>query len=144
MTITVTISNLRELAGATAAAKQADDAARATYISAHPDDPQATGYTPIAPQSYLQTVLSSACQSYRDSLAPDRITGSEFVLRLTPDELKAIVEAGKADPIAKGFYDRVTSLAYVWLAADETQQGIGYCVMRGWLHPERAAEILAY
>ena len=142
--ITVTISDAKELAGVTAAAKQADDAAKAAYIAAHPEDAQATGYTAITPQAYMQGVISGACLSYRESLAPDRITGSEFVLRLTPAELAGILDGGNTDPILKGFYDRVTSLPYVWLAADETQQGIGYCVAVGKMTQARAAEILAY
>ena len=142
--ITVTITDPIQLLGASAAAARADADARAAYLSAHPADPEATGYTPVTAQTYLQQRVEGMCRGYRDDLGPDRVTSSEFLLRFAPAELAAILTAAGADPVAAAMKERLTSSAFVWLASAEVQQAMAYCVAGGLLTPERMAAILAY
>ncbi len=121
MSITVTISERDQLAGAGAAAVAAGA---------------------VSTQAYLQQVLENACLSYRDSFAVDRVTSSDFIYRFTAAEFAAI--NASADPVLQGFVAEVKAAPYVWLAAQLVIDGINYCVAGGYLTQARADEILFY
>lgn len=121
MSITVTISERFQLAGAGAAAVAAGAAST---------------------QAYLQQVLENACASYRDVYAVDRITSSDFIYRFTAAEFAAI--NASSDPVLQGFVAEVKAAPYVWLAAQQVIAGVNYCVTKGYLTQPRADVILLY
>jgi len=121
MSITVTISERLQLAGAGAAAVAAGAAST---------------------QAYLQQVLEGACLSYRDQFAVDRVTSSDFIYRFTPAEFSAINSS--SDPVLQGFVAEVKAAPYVWLGAQQVIDGVNYCVAQGYLTQARADEILFY
>lgn len=123
--IQVTITSKRQLAGIAAAAAASTEEA------------------PVTPEQYLQRVVEAAAESYRDHFAVDRITSSDFILRLAP-EFAAITAAAATDEVIAGFITRVRSEAFVWLASDEVQQGAAYLVAANLLTQQRADEVLAY
>lgn len=121
MSITVTISERLQLAGAGAAAVAAGA---------------------VSTQAYLQQVLEGACLSYRDSFAVDRITSSDFIYRFTAQEFASI--NASTDPVLQGFVAEVKASPYVWLGAQQVIDGVNYCVATGYLTQPRADEILFY
>lgn len=121
MSITVVISNRLQLAGAGAAAVSAGA---------------------VSSEVYLQQILESACLSYRDQFAVDRVTSSDFIYRFTPQEFAAINTS--TDPVLQGFVTEVKATPYVWLGAQQVIDGVNYCVSTGYLTQLRADVILFY
>lgn len=121
MSITVTISERLQLAGAGAAAVIAGS---------------------MSTQAYLQQMLEGACLINRDQFAVDRITSSDFIYRFTPQEFAAI--NASTDPLLQGFVAEVKAAPYVWLGAQQVIDGVNYCVATGYLTQARADEILFY
>ena len=121
MSITVVISERLQLAGAGAAAVSAEA---------------------VSTQDYLQQILEGACLSYRDQLAVDRVTSSDFIYRFTAQEFAAINTS--TDPVLQGFVTEVKAAPYVWLGAQQVIDGVNYCVATGYLTQVRADEILFY
>ena len=135
MSLNITITSARQIAGATAAAN-AHNAARPTDENGDPVGDALTA------EQYLQRVLSGACESYRDAYAVDRITSSEFIYRFTAAEMAGI--NASADPVVQGFVAQVRSESHVWLASDEVAAGMAYAVGAGLLTQARADAILTY
>lgn len=125
MSVTVTITSARQLAGLNAAVAQTTD-------------PQPT------PQEYLQGLTEGQCEAFRVQFAVDRITSSAFVARFTEAEKQGIATAAQTDPVIDGFMTRVYAEPYVWLASDEVVAGMDYLVAQGLLTVQRKDEILAY
>ena len=121
MSITVTISDRTQLAGAGAAA---------------------VSYGAVSTQAFLQNLLEQNCLSYRDQFAVDRITSSDFIYRFTAEEFAAI--NASTDPVLQGFVAEVKAAPYVWLGAQQVIDGVNYCVASGYLTQPRADEILFY
>jgi hypothetical protein len=121
MSITITISERLQLAGAGAAAVNANA---------------------VSTQAYLQQVLEGACLSYRDQFAVDRITSSDFIYRFTAQEFASI--NASTDPVLQGFVAEVKAAPYVWLGAQQVIDGVNYCVTKGYLTQPRADAILFY
>ncbi len=107
MSITVTISDQVQLAGAGAAAVE---------------------YKAVSTQAYLQNLLETMCLSYRNQFAVDRITSSAFVMRFPTDAYSAILAAAPSDPVLAGFVQAVDAAPYVWLGAQQVIDGVNYCV----------------
>lgn len=128
MSITVTITSDRQLAGAAAAA--------AASVG--------EGDTPPTAEAYLQSILEGACESYRNQFGVDRITSSAFVLRFTSAEYAAIRTAAETDSALAAFVARLDAEPYVWLASDEVQQAMAYVVASNLVTQARADEILTY
>ena len=135
MALNVTITSARQIAGAEAAAA-AHNAARPLDENGDPVGPALTG------ESYLQSVVAGACESYRDAYSVDRITSSEFIYRFTAAEMAGI--NASADPVVQGFVNQVRAESHVWLASDEVAAGMAYAVGAGLLTQARADAILAY
>lgn len=120
MTITVTITDQVELAGAGAAA--------VAYNNALPDLPDGTRPPTVSTQEYLQSIVEKACMSYRDQYAVDRIPSSAFVMRFPVQAYANIRAAAATDPVLAGFVQSVDEAPYVWLAAQQVIDGVNYCV----------------
>jgi hypothetical protein len=135
MSLSITITVARQIAGATAAANAAN-AARPLDENGNPIGPELT------PEQYLQDVVEKACESYRDAYAVDRITSSDFIYRFTAAEMASI--NASTDPVIQGFIAQVKAEAYVWLASNEVAAGMAYAVGEGLLTQARADAILAY
>lgn len=126
MTITVTITDKLQEAGANAA-----------WIAAgNPDQADA--------QAYLQAVLESACLSYASQFSVDRVTSGDFVLRFKADEYAAITTAAETDTAVAGFLSATRETPTVRLADDRVTQGLAYLVAQGLLAQERADEAAFY
>ena len=121
MSITVTISERLQLAGAGAAAVAAGA---------------------VSTQAYLQQMLENFCLINRDSFAVDRVTSSDFIYRFTAQEFAAI--NASTDPVLQGFVAEVKAAPYVWLGAQQVIDGVNYCVTKGYLTQARADVILFY
>ena len=121
--ITVTITDKLQEAGATAAA--IDTGAESA-------------------QSYLQSVLESACLSYASQFSVDRVTSGEFVLRFTGEEFTAITEAAQTDESVAGFLAATRAHPTVRLADPVVAGGLAYLVSQGLLTQARADEVAFY
>lgn len=123
MSITITITDALQEAGAAAAAA-------------------ATGAA--SAQEYLQARAEELCTGYVNAYRVGTISSGDYVLRFTASENAAIVAAAETDAIVAGLLARVRESADVVLYADEVVQGVGYLVSEGLLTQARGAEILAY
>ena len=135
MSLSITITVARQIAGAEAAAA-AHNAARPLDENGDPIGPALTA------EQYLQDVVEKACESYRDAYAVDRITSSDFIYRFTAAEMAGI--NASTDPVIQGFIAQVRAEAFVWLASNEVAAGMAYAVGEGLLTQARADAILAY
>jgi hypothetical protein len=123
MSITITITDALQEAGAAAAAA-------------------ATGAA--SAQEYLQARTEELCTGYVNAYRVGTISSGEYVLRFTAAENAAITTAGETDPVVAGMLARVRESAEVVLYSDEVQQGVAYLVSEGLLTQARADAILAY
>lgn len=126
MSITITISDHLQIAGANAAWIAANNAEQADA------------------QAYLQAVLESACISYASQFSVDRVTSGEFVLRFKPEEYAGVAQAAETDVVVKGFLDATRINPTVRLADQQVVQGLAYLVQSGLITEERSAEIAFY
>jgi hypothetical protein len=99
---------------------------------------------PGTAQQWLQRIVESACESYRDQYRSDAITSAAFILRFEPDELATIRSAAAQDPQLGAWMARVQSEPLIWLGSDELQTARQALVAFGLLRPERAEVIFAY
>jgi len=134
MAITITIDDPRQLAGIEAAA--------AAYNAKL--DPEAEDYAPLTAEQYANDRLLAVCDSWADHHNVGRVTASAFVLRFTPTEIETIKTASGTDANVAAFLDRVSSVDWVRLYAEEVAQGVAYCVSQGLFTQSRADEILSY
>lgn len=126
MTLTVTITDHLQIAGANAA-----------WIAAN--NPEQ-----VDAQAYLQSVLESACLSYASQFSVDRVTSGDFVLRFEPAEFAAITVAAKTDETVAGFLAATRENPTVRLADARVTEGLAYLVAQGLLTQERADAITFY
>ena len=133
MPITVTLTNPRHIAAATAA-----------YIATIPADPEATPpYASV--EAYVQAALDRVCESWADTTGVDRIPMADFVLRFDPAEIAAIKAAATAgNATCAGMIARLGQLTHVRLGSDEAVAALAYLVGAGLLTQARAGVILAY
>lgn len=136
MTITVTLTDPLQLAGAQAATD--------AFNAATSPNADGTPATPITAQQYVQQAMERAALSWRDQYAVDRVTSGAFVLRFTQAEYDAISTAAQTDPAVAGFMQRVNESPFVWLGSAEVQQAMAYVVSLGLVTQARADEVLAY
>lgn len=131
--ITVTLTNPRHIAAATAA-----------YIATIPADPEATPpYASV--EAYVQAAIDRVCESWADTTGVDRIPMADFVLRFDPAEIAAIKAAATAgNATCAGLIARLGQLTHVRLGSDETVAALAYLVGAGLLTQARAGVILAY
>lgn len=131
MPITVTLTNPRHIAAATAA-----------YAATIPAD----GEPPYASvEAYVQAALDRVCESWADTTGVDRIPMADFVLRFDPAEIAAIKAAATAgNATCAGLIARLWQLTHVRLGSDETGAAFAYLVGAGLLTQARADVILAY
>lgn len=128
--ITVTLTNPRHIAAATAA-----------YIATIPADPEATPpYASV--EAYVQSALERVADSWVESTRVDQITVADFILRFTPTEFAAIT--GSVDPHVVGILAHLRSRDSVRLGSAEAINGVAYLVAQGLLTQERGGVVLAY
>jgi hypothetical protein len=99
---------------------------------------------PGTAEAWLQRVVESACESYRDQYRSDAITSAAFILRFEPDELATIRAAAAQDPQLGAWMHRVQAEPLIWLGSDEVAGARQALVAFGLLRPERAEVIFAY
>lgn len=132
MTITVTLTNPRQIA-----------AARAAWIATIPADPEAPWpYATV--DAYVQAAIERVAESWRDSLRTDAIPTAAFIRRIPPAAYAAIVAAAEQSPELQAYLARLDQEPRVWLGADETIAGVGALVAAGLLTQAEADALLAY
>jgi hypothetical protein len=99
---------------------------------------------PGTAQQWLQRIVESACESYRDQYRSDAITSAALILRFTDDELATIRAAAAQDQQLGAWMYRVQSEPLTWLGSDEVADARQALVAAGLLRPERAEVIFAY
>lgn len=129
--ITVSLTNPRHIAGATAA-----------YQATIPSDPEATPpYASV--DAYVQAAIERVADSWVESTKVDQISVGDFILRFTGAEFAAIT--GSADPNVAAILATLRAReAPVRLGSTDAVNGIDYLVNAGLLTPERGVEVLHY
>lgn len=126
--ITVTLSNKRHIAAATAA-----------YIASIPAD----GEAPYAsPQAYTQAAIERVAESWAEATNVDRIPVSAFVRRFPGAAMDAI--NASTDPNVIAILAQLDAVQTVRLGHQTTVQGVGYLVSAGLLTQAQADAVLAY
>lgn len=101
-------------------------AVEAAYNATIPKTPSVQ--PPYASASdYLQKSVQRMVESWRESLAPDRISVAEFILR-APSLFEVIAQSNDENVVA--LLNRLKQSSHVWLASDEVIQGIGYLLAK--------------
>lgn len=137
MTITVTLSNQRHIAGATAA--------YLATIPTQPDPPAEPTPTPYASvEAYVQASLERVAESWAESTGVDRIPVGAFVRRFPGDVMDQVNARAATDPQVAAILDQLDAVTHVRLGAGTTLQGVGYLVSIGLLTQEQADAIIAY
>ena len=130
--ITVTLSNPRHIAAATAA-----------YIATIPADPEATPlYASV--EAYVQAAIERVADSWVESTKIDQISVGEFVLRFTGAEFAAITAAAGSDANVAAILATLRAQDSVRLGSVDAVNGIAYLVAAGLLTSERGGEVLHY
>lgn len=128
--ITVTISNHRHIAGATAA-----------YLATIPPE----GEPPYASvEAYVQAAIERVADSWVETTKVDQISVGEFVLRFTGAEFAAITAAAGSDANVAAILATLRARESVRLGSADAVNGIAYLVAAGLLTAERGAEVLHY
>lgn len=137
MTITVTLTNPRHIAGATAA--------YLATIPTQPDPPAEPTPTPYASvEAYVQASLERVADSWVESTKVDQISVGDFVLRFTGAEFASITSAAANDANVANILATLRARDSVRLGSPDAVNGIDYLVSVGLLTPERGAEVLHY
>lgn len=132
MTITVTLTNKRQIAAATAA-----------YHMTIPADPEQTPpYANV--QAYVQASLEQVCDSWSDTTGVDKIAVAAFVRRFPGAVMDAIVAAAPGDPQISAILDTIDRVTHVRLGAQTTIDSMAYLVAAGYLTQAQADSILEY
>jgi len=132
MPITVTLTNPRHIAAATAA-----------YAATIPADPEATPpYASV--DAYVQAALERVADSWVETTKVDQISVGEFVLRFTGPEFAAITAAAANDANVAAILATLRARESVRLWSVDAVNGIAYLVTAGLLTAERGAEVLHY
>ena len=128
--ITITLTNPRHIAAATAA-----------YLATIPAD----GDPPYASViDYVQAAIERVAESWVESTRVDQISVGEFVLRFTGEEFAAITAAAAGDANVAAILATLRARDSVRLGSADAINGIGYLVSAGLLTSERGAAVLAY
>jgi len=126
--ITVTLSNKRHIAAATAA-----------YIATIPLD----GEHPYASvTAYVQAAIERVAESWTETTNVDRIPVSAFVRRFPGAAMDAI--NASADPNVIAILAQLDAVQTVRLGHPTTVQGVGYLVSAGYLTQGEADAVLHY
>lgn len=123
--ITVTISNHRHIAGATAA-----------WIMSP------GGHETV--EAYVQAALERVADSWVETTKVDQISVGEFVLRFTGAEFAAITATAGSDANVAAILATLRARDSVRLGSVDAVNGIAYLVAAGLLTAERGAEVLHY
>ena len=121
--ITVTITDKRHIAGATAACIAAGG---------------------ISPQEYAQARFEDVCASWAESTNVDRIPVSAFVRRFPGAAMDAINTAALTNPTVAAILAQLDTVQTVRLGHPTTTQGVGYLVSVGLLTQDQADVVLHY
>ncbi len=122
MTITVTITDPRRIAGATAAFRRAVEPGTVT--------------------DFVQAQLDRLCDGWVEQTKVDQISVGDFVLRFSGPEFAAITSS--SDPNVIAILATLRARDSVRLGSVDAVQGIGYLVSVGLLTAERGAAVLHY
>lgn len=126
--ITVTLSNKRHIAAATAA-----------YIASIPAD----GEPPHASvDDYVQAAIERVAESWAETTNVDRIPVSAFVRRFPGPVMDAV--NASADPTVAAILAQLDAVQTVRLGHPTTTQGVGYLVSVGLLTQAQADAVLHY
>ncbi len=126
--ITVTLTNKRHIAAATAA-----------YIATIP----AEGEPPYASvDAYVQSAIERVADSWAETTNVDRIPVSAFVRRFPGAAMDAI--NASADPNVIAILAQLDAVQTVRLGHPTTTQGVGYLVNAGLMTQAQADVVLAY
>lgn len=96
------------------------------------------------PQAWLQSVIESACASYREQFRTDAIPTAAFLRRIPPAKYAAILAASEQVPELAAYLSRLDEEPRVWLASDETRAGVAALVAVGLLSQSEGDSLLAY
>jgi len=133
--ITVTLTNKRHLAAATAA-----------YLATIPPEPldgqEPTPAPYASAQAYVQAQAERWAESWADTTGVARIAVGAFVRRFPG----AVMDAVKAsvDPNVIAILAQLDAVTTMRLGHSTTTQGVGYLVSQGFLTEQEAADVLAY
>lgn len=130
MSISVTISSKRQLAGISAA-----------YQATIPADPE-TPAPYASEQAYAQAQFERVCESWAETTNVDRISVAAFVRRF-PGEVMDAVKAS-VDPNVIAILAQLDSVQTVRLGHPTTTGGVGYLVSKGLMTQAQADAVLAY
>lgn len=122
--ITVTITDPRRIAGATAAFRRAVEPGTVT--------------------DFVQAHLDRLADQWVDQTKVDQISVGEFVLRFTGAEFAAITAAADSDANVAAILATLRARDSVRLWSVDAVNGIAYLVASGLLTSERGAEVLRY
>jgi hypothetical protein len=130
--ITVTLTNPRHIAAATAA-----------YAATIPADPEATPpYADVT--AYVQARVNDMLDSWVETTKVDQISVGAFVLRFTGSEFAAIAAAAGSDANVAAILGTLRARDSVRLGSVDAINGIAYLVAAGLLTAERAEDVLRY
>jgi hypothetical protein len=88
--------------------------------------------------------LTNQGNSYAELFGLARVTGAAFVLRFTPDEYAAIVNAAPSNPDVAGYITQLAAQAWVPLTDPRLQPALESLAAAGLIAPERVTELVAY
>lgn len=128
--ITVTLSNKRHIAAATAA-----------YLASIP----AEGAPPYASvDAYVQAAIERVAESWAETTNVDRIPVSAFVRRFPGPVMDAVNEAALTDANVAAILAQLDAVKTVRLGHPTTTGGVGYLVAAGLMTQAQADVVLAY
>ena len=135
--ITVTLTNFRHIAAATAA-----------YIATIPPAP-AEGQEPTpAPyasvDAYVQAAIERVAESWAETTGVDRIPVSAFVRRFPGAVMDAVKAAALSNPTVAAILAQLDAVQTVRLGHPTTTNGVGYLVSVGLLTQAQADVVLHY
>jgi len=128
--ITVTLTNKRHIAGATAA-----------YLATIP----AEGAAPFASvDAYVQAAIERVAESWAETTNVDRIPVSSFVRRFPGPVMDAVNAAALTDANVAAILAQLDAVQTVRLGHPTTTGGVGYLVSVGLMTQWQADAVLHY
>lgn len=135
MSITITITNPRQLA--------AIQAAWIATIPPAPEEGQEPQPWPYATaQEYVQAAIERVADSWAESTNVDRIPVGAFVRRFPGAVMDAVTAS--SDPQVVAILANLDAVQTVRLGHPTTVQGVGYLVSAGYMTQAQADAVLAY
>lgn len=89
-------------------------------------------------------LLINQGNSYAELFGLARVTGAGFVLRFTPQEYAAIVQAASQSQDVAGYITELAGQAWVPLTDPRLQEALVSLAQAGLITPDRVAELTAY